>query len=384
MRPLKRFSFITASVMIGIVIALLVSEISLRAINRDRNKYLVLPPNLKRVFRIRTGILPGVYGDSSFVTNSDGMRGDKIPGDHVNKLLAIGGSTTECLYLDQKKSWPYLLQELLNDNGKIHSYWVGNVGMSGHTSFENYLQLKYLLEQYQDIKTIVYLAGVNDFLKRLAADANYVPKNIERPTQADLHTAFTNVPQFKTYRDLALYKLLRDIYNFIEYRNHLQDTAAEVYIRWRLNRQSASEIIDTLPDLGSSLNNYRNNLEHIIDLVKSHGVRLILITQPSLWKNNMERKEKKLLWTGGIGDYQSNSGRYYSTGALAKGMSIYNKALINVCKKRNVEYVDLSSIIPKDITAFYDDVHFNENGARLAAKAIFYHLANRRRSLFSD
>lgn len=376
MKTRKRFSFIAASVIIGIIVASLISEISLRAINKDRNKYFVLQPNLKKILKIKIGILPGVYGDSTFLTNADGIRGDEIPGEYTNKILAIGGSTTECLYLDQKKTWPYLLQQLLNDNGKTDSSWVGNVGRSGHTSVENYLQLKYLLEQYQDIKTVIYLAGVNDFLQRLSADTNYIPQNIQQPTEEDLYRAFVNVPQFKTYRDLELYKLLRNIYDSIKYRNQLQDTAADVYIQWRLNRQSASEIIDNLPDLSSSLNHYKYNLHHIIDLAKSHGVRLIFMTQPSLWKDNMGEEEKKLLWVGGIGDYQSNSGRYYSARALAEGMDIYNNALIDVCKKRDAEYIDLSNIIPRDVTSFYDDVHFNENGARSVAKAIFFHLVN--------
>ena len=375
MKTGKRLSFIAASVIIGIIAASLVSEIFLRAINKDRNRYLVLEPNLKKTLRIKTGILPGVSGDSHFLTNSDGIRGDEIPGAHTDKILAIGGSTTECLYLDQKKAWPYLLQQSLNDNGRAGSYWVGNIGRSGHTSVENYLQLKYLLEQYRDIKTVIYLAGVNDFLQRLSADANYVPKNIDQPTEEDLHRAFVNVPGFKTYRDLALYKLLRNVYDSIKYRKLLQETA-DVYVQWRLNRQSASGLIDNLPDLNSSLNHYKYNLNRIIDLAKGHGVRLILMTQPFLWKDNMAEEEKKLLWTGGIGDYQINSGRYYSTGALAGGMEIYNKALIDVCRKRNAEYIDLSNIIPRDVTSFYDDVHFNENGARSVARAIFFHLVN--------
>jgi len=61
-----------------------------------------------------------------------------------------------------------------------------------------------LLEQYQDIKTVIYLAGVNDFLQRLSADTNYILKNKEQPTEEDLYRAFVNVPQLKTYRDLAL------------------------------------------------------------------------------------------------------------------------------------------------------------------------------------
>jgi len=86
MKNLKQFSFIAASVTIEIIVASLVSEIALRAINKDRNRYFAWQPNLKRILKIKSGILPGVYGDSNFLTNSDGIRGDEIPKQCENKI----------------------------------------------------------------------------------------------------------------------------------------------------------------------------------------------------------------------------------------------------------------------------------------------------------
>jgi lysophospholipase L1-like esterase len=375
---LKQFCFSIISILIGIFISLAITESALRIFDKSSKKYYVWPPFFKKIFKIRPEIFPGVYNDSIFLTNSEGMRGDDIPQQNVDKILAVGGSTTECLYLDQKEAWPSLLQGLLNGNSQIHIYWVGNVGRSARTSRENYLQIKYLLEQYPDIKTVLLLVGVNDFLQRLKQDTTYKTKDIMKLDDNDLHNSFEIVPKLSSNRDLKLHRILRNIYDSYKYKELTQDTSGEIYIKWRRNRQLASTIINHLPDLSYSLTEYKNNLNHIINITEKYGVRLIFITQPSMWSNNLNQNEKYLLWMGGIGNFKELSdSKYYSADALAKGMNMYNKALIDVCKSRNLEYIELDRMIPKNVSAFYDDVHFNENGAKLAANAIFVYLRNK-------
>ena len=58
---------------------------------------------------------------------------------------------------------------------------------------------------------------------------------------------------------------------------------------------------------------------------------------------------------------------YLSTGALARVMARYNEALLDVCRQRALACVDAAKVLPRDTTAMYDDVHFNEQGARLLA-----------------
>jgi len=55
---------------------------------------------------------------------------------------------------------------------------------------------------------------------------------------------------------------------------------------------------------------------------------------------------------------------------LAIAMDSYNEALIELCSEEGLECYDLTANVPKDTTAFYDDVHFNESGARIVAGAI--------------
>src|SRR5436305_1824700 len=56
--------------------------------------------------------LPGVSLRGLNTTNRWGMRGDEPPTDWQNHytIVTIGGSTTQCFFLDDHKTWPYLLQ----------------------------------------------------------------------------------------------------------------------------------------------------------------------------------------------------------------------------------------------------------------------------------
>jgi hypothetical protein len=78
---------------------------------------------------------------------------------------------------------------------------------------------------------------------------------------------------------------------------------------------------------------------------------------------------------GGVGDFQNEVGKeYYSVEALATAMGLYNETLMKVCEERQVECLDLASLVPKDTTTFYDDAHFNERGARRVTETLASYL----------
>ena len=92
-------------------------------------------PGLRKVFHPDPDILPGVGPEAHFTINSLGIRGPELSSDpSVYKILCIGGSTTECLYLDDCKTWPHLLMLQLNQSEYLRPVWVGNMGYSGFSS----------------------------------------------------------------------------------------------------------------------------------------------------------------------------------------------------------------------------------------------------------
>ena len=129
-----------------------------------------------------------------------------------------------------------------------------------------------------------------------------------------------------------------------------------------------------------NLRDYARNLNTIIDLAQAKSVRLILVTQPSLYKEIMTPAEDSLIWGGAL----ENSGKieplpnqvnsYYTTGALSRGMKLYHQTLLQVCQTRNIECIDLASALPQDTTIFYSDVHYHENGARQVANILAQYL----------
>src|SRR6476469_7808041 len=54
--------------------------------------------------------LPGVSPHGVFSTNRWGLRGEEPPRDWKSHytILTIGGSTTQCFFLDDHKTWPAL------------------------------------------------------------------------------------------------------------------------------------------------------------------------------------------------------------------------------------------------------------------------------------
>ena len=77
---------------------------------------------------------------------------------------------------------------------------------------------------------------------------------------------------------------------------------------------------------------------------------------------------------GNVG-VESNAGNeYYSVDALATALGRYNETLLAVCATARIDCMDLDAKLPKDTTVFYDDVHFNEAGARQVAMTVVAHL----------
>jgi lysophospholipase L1-like esterase len=362
----------------SVVFALLLGETALQfALDSIHNNgYYFMPPRHKAVFKPQPNIMPGISGDSYFYTNSNGVRGDEFTPQDTYRIMAIGGSTTECSYLDQPETWTNLLQETLNRNTRNQKVWVGNAGLSGTTTRHHLVAMQYLPLREMKINAVILLIGINDLSVRLSRDKDYDPNYLEKPEVKKelLYRTFSGTynlyPEDPFYKRTALWQMLRQAKQ-MRSMEHIEDEGGRIYITWREHRRGASEMRDSLPDLSSALEEYAKNINMIIDLAREKSVRLILMTQPTMWRAGLPQDLDALLWLGGIGDFQKESGKpYYSVAALEKAMKAYNDTLLRVCRERSLECLDLASLLEKDTTVFYDDAHFNESGARKVAEAL--------------
>jgi len=341
----------------------------------DSPYYCVWPPHLRAVFDPDPAIMPGIRGESVFVASSRGFRGDEIPEERSYKILAVGGSTTECLFLDQTEAWPHLLQERLSEAAPGRRVWVGNAGKSGLSTRDHVVQLRYLLPDLPPIDAIVFLIGVNDLALRNLQDSEYDPDFLSREGAEGqlLPRAFgvypLDNPALPWHRRTAIWQLARNFERKLRAaRRDYQDQAGRHYLRWRTERRNATKIREVMPDLTTALEEYSRNVNSLIDLAGQHSVRPIFLTQPTIWRRDLPPDLTARLWVGKIGE--GEDGEYYSVAVLAAEMDLYNDTLTKTCHARNVECFDLASRIPKDETVFYDDDHYTEQGSELIADLI--------------
>jgi lysophospholipase L1-like esterase len=375
-------------------VSLLISEFLLRVVSPTA--YYVWRPGRRAVTTPRPDVMPGINGRKRFSINDWGIRGDAFSDDQDYRILAIGGSTTECFYQDDSETWPYLLQEQLG--AKLNRrVWVGSVGKSGHNSQNHILTARLLLDQYPRIDAIVLLVGVNDLHQRLARAEDYEPApDLDSLTPAQYHRYLRGTFDVYPVRYLAhlpaherteIWERVRTIEYRLDKMAYRQELDGSQYARWRSYRQAATRLRTQLPDLAGSLGEYARNIETIIGLAKERGVRPIFLSQPTMWRPDLEPEIGKLVWMGGVGDYtrgtRGTATDYYSIEALAEGMKLYNDTLRRVCRENEVECVDLDVLLPKDLTMFFDDCHFNDSGCRNVAAAIADYLleASRRARL---
>jgi lysophospholipase L1-like esterase len=375
---------------VSAVVALGAAELALRIMPPSRG-YSTLPPGTEWTLTPLPGVIHGVEGVSHVRVNRFGVRGRLFGDDAAEyRILAVGGSTTLCRALDDTKVWTHLVEADLGRTVDGRAVWVGNVGRDGSTSRDHVLQVKYLLRQYPRVDAVVSLVGVNDLISALQQGWHYrlgAPVTESGAEHEQMQRAFAQLPgrlqdqaayltgPVPWYKATALWQLGRRAKRALGRGRAiaLRNAGVRSLQTARLERQNAAPWIDSVPPLDAPLIEYRRNLNAMADLAAAAGARLVLVTQPSAWREGMSDVEERLMLMGSLAGGRA----YFTTRVLSGAMARYNATLLEVCRARGLECVDAAHLIPKDTTALYDDVHFNERGSRLLAEALAEHFRTR-------
>lgn len=375
-----------------LAIAVVAAEFALRFIVPTPNVYRMLLPGT-RVFETDPRFVQGITGSARYVVNEHGLRGREFGADADEyRILLVGGSTTECVLLDETEHWGSIAERALGHAGDGRRVWVGNAGRSGLTSRDHAVTVKYLLPQYPRMDLIVILVGVNDLaaaLRQRAAYRSPAPLSDAAAEQAQIRNAFALSPggfrepftsdmvpgRTPWHRRTRLFQLAKRARIGFQAREVLQGIAGPSLGKWRDHRRSAGEIIRDLPDLTAPLADYRTALEAIVRETRAAGVGVVFLTQPALWKPDITPAEERVLWLGGTGAFQDEPGHaYYAVSALAEAMARYNGVLLTLCRDERLSCLDTAAQVPADTSMFYDDVHFSEAGAALVGHLVAEHV----------
>ncbi len=272
--------------------------------------------------------------------------------DHPDLTLAfLGGSTTECTYVDEDQRFPYLAGRLIEQQThlKVNSY---NAGRSGNNTLHC---LNILLNKVVNLKPdiVILMENIND-LAILMYEKTYWNTNPSRsPIQERLPT-FKTVGQdlrqtFYLVRDLTFPYLSRELKQIFAFASK---TKGDEFHGVRGRKITIDQ--DLLA------REFSLNLQTFINLCQARGITPVLMTQASRLTDHPDPLIKKLM-----GNLEASQGITYAEfkGAFDR----LNETIREVGAKNQVLVIDLAREIPPVKENICDVAHFNDRGSRLVA-----------------
>ncbi len=347
----KKILFFSVTGIVSFLVTALLAEGIVRVVSPPNVFSPFIPLRPHNVLQLHVK-LRGVSEFAHNTTNRWGLRGDEPPVDWDSHctIITIGGSTTQCFYLDDKKTWPYLLQEKLR---KVYpGVWVGNAGISGHSTRAHVVFVRDVLPQIKP-KIAIFLTGINDLWYSMDNHALTRGNPAEQPQWKTIVLGYSRLAQI-----LFLWKIV-----WFDHTVVLDRSANENFAATPLAREM--ELPKDLRTLVPSIQQYRQNLRTIIHDLKTQNVRPIFLTQPLLYDSSQKWK-KVLGW-----DYSNNgTSGLLSAATHAQLLGFFNEELLHICEDEQIDIVDLASIIPHSEECFYDSMHLTEHGAEFVADQI--------------
>jgi lysophospholipase L1-like esterase len=262
------------------------------------------------------------------------------------RILTLGGSTTKNGHLPAEDRYPAVLEKLLRSAHPEMKIEVFNGGQDTFTTKHSLINYVTNMKDWKpDI--VIIMHGIND-LYRSCLDPDYTMGDYNRLWS---HFYGSSVKAAKPR-------------SFIE----------ELFLKPLLSKWYAAylQIEEDRPlDQYRSLPDFKRYLTSLVSYLKHDGVKVILMTEPYLYKDAMTEDEKlelifgkmfckkQIYWIGYA---------YPSPGSLKEAMDAFNKAAIEVAKEQGVAYIDLERLIPKNTDYFIDDVHYTKLGSEKAAE----------------
>lgn len=342
------------ALLFGLLVALVLCEIVLRIYNPFTNftkqGKLVLPANQQTVFDNQW--INQLDAKISYSRNALGFRGP-MPTDSISKLnsiITIGGSTTECRFLSDSTTWPFLLGEKLKNS--VPNVWVNNAGIDGHSTFGHLLLMKEYISQLKP-KYALLLTGVNDV-------------ETEKPERFDV--ANDNRLQYGSAKQFVKSLLQKTeigatFYQFYAIRSAYKKGLIHKEVDFKQLRDTTytpAYVQETIAKQKNYLSGYQARLQEIISICKANHIQPVLITQPSLYGSFTDST------TGIKMDlkfHESNPGK--NNLLQEQVLEEYNNVVRSFSNQATV--IDLAKLMPKNTVYYYDFIHFNKQGAAKVA-----------------
>lgn len=291
------------------------------------------------------------------------IRSESVLPKADTNIVFLGGSTTECRYVDDHLRFPSLVGEKLQQVG--HSVNTFNAGVAGSHSLHslNILTNKIL---HHDVQMVVLMHGIND-LVHLSYNGSFL-NDEKTPTRRNITTvakpSFDDV-DFYFFRKKGTGKRLEKSFQVLFPRLHYELLSVKMKIH---SPQQPLEFgWEKLQPIGvPQLEEFQNNLRSFVALCRANDITPILMTQ-------FNRISKKEFFENPVFQPYTNKLDASATTveSFYESYKKMNDLVREVANEENVILIDMDAVVPKSKDYLYDMVHLHGAGSERVADIIF-------------
>ncbi len=356
--PKKTLALITGLAILLIVFA---SEKILQFYNHRHGVFLETEPRyirLKEYRPLSRIMLPFPRGHLPFTDNvftkkypididRDGFIKPSRRHAHPDlSMVFLGGSTTECMFVDEENRFPYVVGTILErETGKkINAY---NAGMSGINSLHC---LDILLNKVIPLKprVVVFMENIND-LSTLLYEGTYWNQNTTRsPVETLKKTKLVG----KLLKEICIPNLN---YAYKNLRSMLESAHEDEFAPARGKKLQV--------DKARFTREFAMNLQSIVDICQVREIVPVLMTQA-----NRVTDHPDPVVAAYVNRFGHDTGLSYRD--FKEVYDAFNEIIRRVGRQNQVMVIDLATAVPPDKAYLYDMVHFNDAGCHYAAGII--------------
>jgi lysophospholipase L1-like esterase len=256
--------------------------------------------------------------------------------DDVKKIVFLGGSTTEQIFVSENKRWQSVLERNLNSSHLRRTYKVINGGVSGNHTLHSTLNL---IAKVIPLKPdyVVLMHNIND-LGVLRETGSYwnAPQNRSLVQVQNMRFFYIIAREIK---DL----LMPNIYLLV---NNLR-TGNDEFAEFRMQKNFGIDVIE---------DEFRRALITFLDVSRAWDIEPILMTQ----FNRINVNDDLFIRTFSDKDAEIYVTKYHRLNEIIRNVGLTHK----------VDVIDLAELLPSSNAYMYDAVHLNEKGSEFVANIL--------------
>jgi hypothetical protein len=290
------------------------------------------------------------------------IQSETLLPDAKTNIVFIGGSTTECFFVDDTLRFPSLVGKMLQMKG--HSVNTFNSGVAGNHSMHsiNILINKVIHNNFQ---VAVLMHNINDLVHLSYNGSYYEEKN--SPTRSNI--VKLTKPEVNNH-DLSYFKS----YNyFFRIKKAFQLVFPSIYERMYNAQTKLSPVaipkefhwVRPGPIALPQVKQFEKNLRTFLAICQAAGIKPVLMTQfnrvnPDEFYNNPKNKPF-------LDKIKSSQ---ITVEEFCQFYNMFNDKVREVASAENVLLIDLAKEVPNTKDYLYDYVHLNNGGSKFVAKLI--------------